>query len=98
MQELVKDTKMGPSTLLAPTADKRSDRGSKVGSPGHPLVSVIIPTKNSERTIRPCLESVCAQTYTNFEFVEVDNFSRDSTVRKANEYDDLVLMAGQDKT
>jgi len=98
MQELVKDTKMGPSTLLAPTADKRSDRGSKVGSPGHPLVSVIIPTKNSERTIRPCLESVCAQTYTNFEIVVVDNFSSDSTVRIAKEYADLVLLAGPERT
>ena len=89
---------MGPSTLLAPTADQRSDRGSKVGSPGHPLVSVIIPTKNSERTIRPCLESVCAQTYTNFEIVVVDNFSSDLTVRIAKEYADLVLLAGPERT
>jgi len=89
---------MGSSTLLAPTADQRLDRGSKVGSPGHPLVSVIIPTKNSERTIRPCLESVCAQTYRNFEIVVVDNFSVDSTVRIAKEYADLVLLAGPERT
>ena len=89
---------MGPSTLLAPTADQRSDRGSKGGSPGHPLVSVIIPTKNSERTIRSCLESVCAQTYRNFEIVVVDNFSVDSTVRIAKEYADLVLLAGPERT
>src|SRR2546427_10295472 len=89
---------MGLSTLLVPTADQRSDRGGKVGSSERPLVSVIIPTKNSERTIRPCLESVCAQTYTNFEIVVVDNFSSDSTVRIAKEYADLVLLAGPERT
>src|SRR3989475_11046072 len=89
---------MGLSTLLVPTADQRSDRGGKVGSSERPLVSVIIPTKNSERTIRPCLESVCAQTYTNFEIVVVDNFSVDSTVRIAKEYADLVLLAGPERT
>src|SRR3989475_2310245 len=89
---------MGSSTLLAPTADQRLDRGSKVGSPGHPLVSVIIPTKNSERTIRPCLESVCAQTYRNFEIVVVDNFSSDSTVRIAKKYADVILLAGPERT
>jgi len=85
---------MGPSMLLVPASDQRSDRGSKVGLPEHPLVSVIIPTKNSGRTIRPCLESVRAQTYRNFEIVVVDNFSSDSTVRIAKEYADLVLLAG----
>src|SRR5437870_10936275 len=98
MQELVKDTKMGPSTLLAPTADKRSDRGSNMESPDHPLVSLINPTNNTERPIRPFLESVCAQTYTNFDIVVVDNFSVDSTVRIAKEYADLVLLAGPERT
>src|SRR5881396_558070 len=89
---------MGSSTLLAPTADQRSDRGSKVGSPGHPLVSVIIPTKNSERTIRSCLESVRTQTYQNLEIVVVDNFSIDNTVKIATEYADIVLRAGPERT
>src|SRR3989442_6145712 len=89
---------MGPSMLLVPASDQRSDRGSKVGLPERPLVSVIIPTKNSGRTIRPCLESVRAQTYRNFEIVVVDNFSSDSTVRIAKEYADLVLLAGPERT
>src|SRR5436189_1774764 len=89
---------MGSSTLLAPTADQRSDRGSKVGSPGHPLVSVIIPTKNAERTIRPWLGSACAQTYRNLEIVVVDNLSVDSPLRIAHEYADLGLLPGPERT
>src|SRR2546426_12499474 len=89
---------MGPDTLLGSTTDQRLPRESRVGSPDHPLVSVIIPTKNSERTIRRCLESVCAQTYRNFEIVVVDNFSSDSTLRIAKEYADVVLLAGPERT
>src|SRR5207245_3206454 len=62
------------------------------------LVSVIMPTRNSARTIRKCLESVCGQTYRNFEIVVVDNFSSDSTVRIAREYADLVLLTGPERT
>src|SRR2546428_11343044 len=89
---------MGPSMLLVPASDQRSDRGSKVDLPEHPLVSVIIPTKNSGRTIRPCPERVRAPTYRNFVIVVVDNFSSDSTVRIAKEYAALVLLDGPERT
>src|SRR5438034_1223538 len=98
MHSLVKDAQMGADTLLVPPAVQRPHPGVDEGPLRHPLVSVIIPTKNSERTIRPCLESVCAQTYRNFEIVVVDNFSVDSTVRIAKEYADLVLLAGPERT
>src|SRR5881296_785810 len=94
MHSLVKDAQMGADTLLVPPAVQRPHSGVDEGPLRHPLVSVIIPTKNSERTIRPCLESVCAQTYRNFEIVVVDNFSSDATVQIAKEYADLVLLAG----
>jgi glycosyltransferase involved in cell wall biosynthesis len=89
---------MGPDTLLLPKVVQDSQPGVKVASPKYPLVSVIIPTKNSERTIRRCLESVRAQTYRNLEIVVVDNFSSDSTVRIAKEYADVVLLAGPERT
>jgi glycosyltransferase involved in cell wall biosynthesis len=63
-----------------------------------PLVSVIIPAKNSEETIRECLKSVRAQTYTNFEVIVVDNFSSDSTVAIAKEYADQVLLGGPERS
>lgn len=52
-----------------------------------PFISVILPTKNNERTIRTCLESIFKQTYTNFEVIFVDNFSDDATFDIAKEYE-----------
>src|SRR5205809_2016071 len=89
---------MGPDRLFVPATVQGPYRWVKGGLPEHPFVSVIIPTKNSGRTIRACLESVRAQTYRNFEIVVVDNFSTDSTVRIAKEYADLVLLAGPERT
>lgn len=52
----------------------------------NPLVSVIIPTKNSDATLRKCLDSIRNQTYPNIEIIVVDSFSRDKTKRIAEEY------------
>jgi glycosyltransferase involved in cell wall biosynthesis len=89
---------MGPDTLLLAKPTKEPHLGVGAESPKTPLVSVIIPTKNSERTIRRCLESVRTQTYRNVEIVVVDNFSLDSTVRIAKQYADVVLLAGPERT
>ena len=45
-----------------------------------PLVSVIIPTYNSENFIRLTLESVLSQSYQNIEIIIVDDNSSDSTL------------------
>jgi glycosyltransferase involved in cell wall biosynthesis len=45
-----------------------------------PLVSVIIPTKNSVYTIERTLLSVKNQTYRNLEVIVVDNHSTDDTI------------------
>tara|TARA_B100000700_G_C15061404_1_gene866152 strand:+ start:8123 stop:9484 length:1362 start_codon:yes stop_codon:yes gene_type:complete len=50
------------------------------------LVSIIIRTKNEERWISPCLESIYAQTYKNFEIIIVDNNSTDKTIEKAKQF------------
>lgn len=42
-----------------------------------PLVSVIIPTKNSCRILKNCLDSLKKTTYKNFEVIIVDNDSDD---------------------
>ncbi len=38
-----------------------------------PSVSVIIPARNEERSIRSCVESICASDYPDFEVIVVDD-------------------------
>ena len=44
-----------------------------------PVVSVIVTTKNEERNIGACLESVVQQSMTLLEMIVVDNYSEDKT-------------------
>ena len=56
-----------------------------------PLVSVIIPTKNSEVTIEKCLQSIKTQTYPNIEIIVVNSSSRDKTKNIAEDYGVTVI-------
>jgi glycosyltransferase involved in cell wall biosynthesis len=51
-----------------------------------PLVSIISPTYNHEKYISDCIESVLAQTYTNWEMIIVDDGSPDGTFAIATDY------------
>jgi len=51
-----------------------------------PLVSVNIPTYNSERNLDECLRSVINQTYRNIEIILIDGYSRDRTLEIAKKY------------
>lgn len=44
-----------------------------------PVVSVIVPTRNSEEFLEKCLKSIINQTYKNIEIIVVDNNSTDKT-------------------
>lgn len=61
------------------------------------LVSVIIPTKNSEATIEKCLESIKNQTYPDVEIILVDNYSRDHTREIARKYDARIYLKGPER-
>ena len=63
-----------------------------------PLVSVIIPTLNSERTIEMCLDSVKKQSYKNIELIVVDNNSTDKTKEIAGKYTDKVFNSGPERS
>lgn len=56
-----------------------------------PLVSVIVPTFNSSRTIDICLRSVKGQSYPNIEVIVVDKHSTDDTVERVKAYDVQIL-------
>ncbi|MEM4680606.1 MAG: glycosyltransferase, partial [Nanopusillaceae archaeon] len=57
-----------------------------------PLVSIIIPTYNSEKTIAKCLESIKNQSYKNIEVIVVDRFSKDKTAEIAKSFDVKVFQ------
>ncbi|GAH20236.1 unnamed protein product, partial [marine sediment metagenome] len=44
-----------------------------------PLVSITIPSYNSEKLIPFCLEGVVKQTYPNTEILVIDSYSTDRT-------------------
>lgn len=58
------------------------------------LVSVIIPTFNSERFIAKCLQSIADQSYPRVEAIVVDRFSRDKTVEIARKFDPVIHLFG----
>jgi glycosyltransferase involved in cell wall biosynthesis len=64
----------------------------------NPLVSVIIPTRNSSLYIRRCLESIRNQTYKNIEIIVVDNYSADSTTNIAAHYTDKIFTSGPERS
>ena len=54
------------------------------------LVSIIMPSYNAARFVGAALDSVSAQTYTNWELLVVDDASKDESVKAIEAY------AGQD--
>lgn len=61
-------------------------------------VSVIIPTKNSSRTLAECLRSVNGQTYTDLEVMVVDAISSDDTVAVAKSYGARAITLDAERT
>ena len=49
-------------------------------------VSIIIRTKNEEKWIKSCLNSLVSQTYDNYEIILVDNESTDDTLQIVNDH------------
>lgn len=63
-----------------------------------PLVSVIIPTKNSGNTIELSLKSLSNQTYKNIEIIIVDNNSTDRTLELAKKYGARFYTKGPERS
>ncbi|MFY9854467.1 MAG: glycosyltransferase family A protein, partial [Terracidiphilus sp.] len=51
-----------------------------------PLVSVLTPVYNGAQYLQECIESVLQQTYRNYEYVIVNNCSKDGTLAIAEKY------------
>ncbi|NDC00723.1 MAG: glycosyltransferase, partial [Verrucomicrobia bacterium] len=60
-----------------------------------PLISVLIPARNEEKRILPCLESLSAGDYRNLEILVLDDQSSDHTsevVRLAAHQDSRIRL------
>src|ERR1019366_1373448 len=53
-----------------------------------PLFSIVIPTYNHAHLINKCIDSILAQTFTDFEIIVVNNFSKDDTIERVEAYKD----------
>ena len=67
------------------------------GSPA-PLVSVVVPVKDSIRTIEACLRSIRAQTHEPLELIVIDNFSTDGTWEVAQQLAHHAEQAGPERS
>lgn len=52
----------------------------------HPLISVIIPVYNAERTLAKCVNSVLQQEMNDFELILVDDGSQDASAQMCDEF------------
>lgn len=53
-----------------------------------PFVSVLLPFHNAAGTIAECIDSILAQSLTEFEIIAVDDFSTDDSARILRDYED----------
>jgi glycosyltransferase involved in cell wall biosynthesis len=63
-----------------------------------PLVSVIVTSKNSEKFIGQCLDSIKKQNYKNIEIIVVDNYSTDSTLSISRQFSSKVFLKGPERS
>jgi glycosyltransferase involved in cell wall biosynthesis len=56
--------------------------------PDAPLVSVLMPVYNGEQYLRPAIDSILEQTFTDFEFIIINDGSTDSTEQIILSYSD----------
>lgn len=51
-----------------------------------PLVSIVVPVYNSEKTISKCLDSLISQTFKDIEIICVNDCSKDNSLQVLNKY------------
>jgi glycosyltransferase involved in cell wall biosynthesis len=66
--------------------------------PEQPALTVLMPAYNAAAYINAAIDSICSQTYANFEFIIIDDCSSDSTVDIISGYNDPRIRFYQNDT
>lgn len=59
---------------------------------------MVVPTRNSERTLQGCLRSICSQDASRLEVIVVDNSSDDATQTIASDFGTHLIVAGPERS
>ena len=68
------------------------------GQTEHPLVSVVVPVKDTGRTLETCLRSIRNQSYPAVELIVIDNFSTDGSWEIAQKWAHHAEQAGPERS
>jgi hypothetical protein len=71
---------------------------AKAADDGQHLVSVVVPTRDSIRTIERCLRSIREQTWPVVDLVVVDNYSTDGTWEVDQEFAHWAIQADPERS
>ncbi len=58
----------------------------------HPLVSILMPVYNVEKYVAEAIDSMLAQTFTNFELIVLDDCSTDNSANVIKQFDDKRII------
>lgn len=50
------------------------------------MISIIVPVYNTEKYLHRCIDSILAQTFTDFELLLINNGSKDNSAEICDEY------------
>lgn len=62
-----------------------------------PILSIITPAYNAEKTIKKCLDSILNQTLENIEIIVVNDMSQDNTLKILKEYKNKIKIIDNKK-
>ena len=65
---------------------KQETRNKKQETSSTPLISVIVPVYNAEKTLRQCVDSILGQDYMDFELLLIDDGSMDNSPAICDDY------------